>query len=364
MATTPESGISNRARGVRGLSLLLSSIQVYGIAIFLSFGVIATISAILGYPVFEVLETLVFSSFRSFAGLKSTIKVSIPLLFTTYAFSIPFKIKFFNIGAWGQMLLGGAMTAVVGLLLADWNLPSVVMIPLLVLTAILAGGVFALIAAYLKADYDINPIVSTIMLNYVALQCVAFFCTARGFTDPKGGHPQTMLLPSSAALGFISGIPYSLLLAVLAVLLVSVLINRTRLGYEINAIGYNPVAAQSYGIDFRKTIMLTFFFGGALAGLGGGLEVLNIHNRLLVGFADISGVNFGPLGVLAALVVAGNPMAVPVASFFMSVLLVGADRLQRTMQVPVELVFLLQAVIVLSVLIVQRWLGERTNRKG
>ena len=337
----------------------LPGLKVYGIALSISFGVIAVVSAILGYSVPEVLRTLVFSSFRSFAGLKSTIKISIPLLFTTYAFSIPFKIKFFNIGAWGQMLFGGAMTAVVALLLADWNLPSVGLIPLLILTAILAGGAFALIAAYLKADYDINPIVSTIMLNYVAFQFVGLICTTRGLMDPIGGHPQTKFLPSNAVLGFVSGIPHSLLLAALAVLVVSVLINRTRLGYEINAIGYNPLAAQSYGIDFRKTLMLTFFFGGALAGLGGGLEVLNNHNRLLVGFADISGLNFGALGILAALVVAGNPMAVPFASFFMCVLLVGADRLQRTMQVPVELVFLLQAIIVLLIVITRTKLSAK-----
>jgi simple sugar transport system permease protein len=177
--------------------------------------------------------------------------------------------------------------------------------------------------------------------------------------DPIGGHPQTKFLPSSAVLGFLGGIPYSLLVAALAVLVVSVLINRTRLGYEINAIGYNPVAAQSYGIDFRKTLMLTFFFGGALGGLGGGLEVLNNHNRLLVGFADISGLNFGALGILASLVVAGSPMAVPFASFFMCVLLVGADRLQRTMQVPVELVFLLQAITVLLIVITRAKLSAK-----
>jgi simple sugar transport system permease protein len=359
MALTPEAGNSARSWGARTLSAALPGIKVYGIALSISFAVIAAVSAALGYSVPEVLRTLVFSSFRSFAGLKSTIKITIPLLFATYCFSIPFKIKFFNIGPWGQMLMGGAMTAVVALLLADWNLPSAVLIPLLLLTAILAGGAFALIAAYLKADYDINPIVSTIMLNYVAFQIVNLICTARQFMDPIGGHPQTKFLPPNAVLGFMAGIPYSILVAALAVFVVSVLINRTRLGYEINAIGYNPVAAQSYGIDFRRTLMLTFFIGGGLGGLGGGLEVLNNHNRLLVGFADISGLNFGALGILAALVVAGNPMAVPFASFFMCVLLVGADRLQRTMQVPVELVFLLQAIMVLLIVIIRTKLSAK-----
>ncbi len=351
MATTSKTAASAGSGGVSILSRALPGLKVYGIALSVSFGVIAVISVILGYSVPEVLRTLLFSSFRSFSGLKSTLKIAIPLLFTTYAFFIPAKMRLYNVGAWGQMLLGGAMAAVVALLLADWNLPSVLLIPLLLLTAMLAGAVLAWVAAYLKARYDINPIVSTIMLNFVAIQTVSLICTARGFMDPAGGHPQTKLLPPNATLGFLAGVPYSIVLAVLVILIVSVLINRTRLGYEINAIGYNRVAAQSYGIDFNKTIMLSFFIGGALAGLGGGLEIMNIHNRLLVGFGDISGLEFGALGILATLVVGENPLAVPVSCFLMSALLVGADRLQRTMQVPVELVFLLQAMIVLLIVI-------------
>ena len=87
--------------------------------------------------------------------------------------------------------------------------------------------------------------------------------------------------------------------------------------------------------------------------MGGALEVINIHGRLLVGFAHTSGANYGALGVLTALVVAGSPLGVPASSFLMSVLLVGADRLQRTMQIPVELVFLCQAIIVLFIVIIR-----------
>jgi ABC-type uncharacterized transport system permease subunit len=313
--------------------------------------VIAAISALLGYPILKVLKTLVWSSFRSFAGFKATIRVAIPLVFTAYAFAIPFKIKFFNVGGWGQMLFGAGMTGVAGLLMAGLHLPAAVMLPALLLTAILAGGLYGLMAGYLKAEFDINPIVSAIMLNYVGFQFVGFICAAPRFLDPRGGHPQTMPLPEGASLGFVAGVPHSLIAAVLLIVFMQVLMGRTTLGYQINAVGYNAEAAQAFGIDFRKTIMATFFIGGACAGLGGGLEIMNIHNRLLVGFADIGGANFGVLGVLAALVVAGRPLAVPLSAFLMSVLLVGADRLQRTMQIPVELVFLLQAIIVLSVVI-------------
>jgi ABC-type uncharacterized transport system permease subunit len=113
------------------------------------------------------------------------------------------------------MLLGGAMAAVVALLLADWNLPSVVLIPLLLLTAILAGAAASAGRRLLEGPYDINPIVSTIMLNFVAIQSVSLICTARGFMDPTGGTPRRRSCRQCDA--GLRGIPYSILLAALTI---------------------------------------------------------------------------------------------------------------------------------------------------
>jgi ABC-type uncharacterized transport system permease subunit len=218
----------------------------------------------------------------------------------------------------------------------------------------LAGGLFALTAGWLQARHDINPIISTIMLNYVALQLVNFVATTVPFKDPLEGHPITLPLPAAATLGFFGDIPHAAVFAALAVAFVTILLRRTRLGYEITAVGHNLVAAETFGIDFARTIMLAFFIGGALAGLGGCLEVINIHGKLIDGFARTSGAQYGIFGILTSLVVAGNPAAVPVAAFLMSLLLVGADALQRTMQIPVELVFLAQALIVLFIVTVRQ----------
>jgi ABC-type uncharacterized transport system permease subunit len=330
---------------------ILRSASIYAIAIFGAIGVISGFSSLIGYDILKVIKTLVFSSFRSASGFETTIRVTIPLIFTTYAFALPFKIKFFNTGGWGQMLFGGAVTAVVGISFVKAWYPIHLAIPILVLTGILAGGFFGLIAGYLKAYYDINPIVSTIMLNYVAVHFVSFICTTPPFIDPRGGHPQTVLLPKCATLGYFGGIPHSVIIAAGAVGFMFLLLTRTKLGYEITAVGHNMIAAQSFGIDFKKTIMKTFFIGGAFSGLGGALEVMNIHGRLLVGFAEMTGANYGALGVLTALIVGGSPLGVPISSFSMSILLVGADRLQRTLQVPGELVFLTLAIVVLLVVI-------------
>ncbi len=352
-AATDNSATRRRASGLR------QGLMIYGLSIAIAFGFILFLLAALGYDVGRAFTTLIGTSFRSAFGFRETIKKTVPLIFTTYAFTIPFMIKFFNIGGWGQMLFGGTVVTVVGLALAPLGLPGIVLIPLLLIVGMAAGSALALIAGYLKADHDINPIISTIMLNFVAAQFVNFVATAGPFKDPTEGHPITLPLPDSATLGFWWGIPHSIVAAAVAAVVVFTIMQRTRLGYEIRAVGYNQDAAQTYGINFRRTIILTFVLGGALGGMGGTFEVLNIHGKLIEGFAKTSGAQYGILGILTSLVVGGNPSAVPLAAFLMSVLLVGADSLQRTMQVPVELVFVSQAVIVLVVVVLRSRLTGR-----
>jgi simple sugar transport system permease protein len=342
-------------------STIIRNVSVYIFSILLAIGIMAIIVLLFGFNVSKVLKTLLTSSFRTSFGFQETIKKTIPLIFTTFAFTLPFRIKFFNIGGWGQMLFGATIVTVVGLTISKSGvtLPAYIMIPLLIVVGILAGGFFGLIAGSLTAKYNINPIISTIMLNFVAVQFLNFIATNPYFKDPLEGHPITLPLPKSATLGFFGGIPTSVIFAVISVFFVYILIKKTRLGYEINAIGYNLDAAKTYGINFPRIIILTFFIAGALAGLAGTFEVMNIHKKLVEGFASTSGAQYGTFGVLTSLIVAGNPIGVPVAAFFMSVLLVGADALQRTMQVPVELVFLSQALIVLFVVIIRQRFERR-----
>jgi len=343
------------------VSSILRSFAIYGSAVILALGVISIFVAVLGYNVLEALYTLLTTSFRSSFGFSETVKKTIPLLFATYAFTIPFMIKFFNIGGWGQMLFGGTMTVVVGLTLTPLGLPAIIMVPLLLIVGIIAGGLFGLLAGFLKAKYEINPIISTIMLNFIAYQFVNFIATSNTFGDSNEGHPITLKLSESSLIGYFGEIPASVILAFLAIVFVYFVMKKTKLGFEITAVGHNLVSAQTYGIDFKKTIMVAFFIGGALGGLGGSLEMMNIHGKLIEGFAKTSGAQYGVFGILTSLVVAGNPLAVPIAAFFMSVLLVGADSLQRTMQVPVEIVFLSQAIIVLFIVIIREKFGKENK---
>ncbi len=344
----------------------LTGLAVYAAAAALALALVGVLLAALGTNVPRALRTLLLTSFRSAFGFQETIKKMVPLTFATYAFAIPFTIRLFNIGAVGQMTIGGtaATAAALGLMLAGVRLPAVVMVPLVAATGAAAGGLLALVAGWLRARHDVNPIVSTIMLNFVAGLLINYVATAPGFKDPMEGHPITIPLPESALLGSVAGIPVSLLAAAATVVLVAVLLNHTARGYEIRAVGHNPAAAETYGVDFRATLLFAFFAAGAIAGLGGALEIMNVHGRLIDGFTSTSGAQYGIFGILTALVVAGNPLAIPVSSFLMSVLLVGADSLQRTMRVPVEIVFLTQALVVAFVVTIRQVVASRRPAAG
>lgn len=334
-------------------------VLIYLGALGIAFAVLALIVALMGFDVLRAFAYLLSASFRSLFGFQETIKKTIPLIFTTYAFSIPFMIKFFNIGGWGQMMMGGTIAAVVGLSLAPFGLPVGVLLPLVLIVGVLAGGLYGTAAGALKARWDINPIISTIMLNFVAQYFLNFIATSKPFKDPSEGYPITIPLPPQATLGFIGGFPVSFIFALAAIAFMIFFLNYTRSGYEIRAVGYNQQAAETYGIPFSRTILKSFFLGGALAGLGGTLEIVNIQGKLIEGFATTSGAQYGIFGILTCLIVQGNPIGIPFAAFFMSVLLVGADSLQRTMQIPVELVFLAQGIIVLFIVSFREFMNAK-----
>ena len=329
---------------------LIRSLLVYVVALAIAFGVISLIILLLGFDVTLALSTLLTTTFRSSFGFQETLKKTITLVFTTYAFAIPFWIKYFNIGGVGQMMVGGVAASIVGLILSTAGIHPAFALFVMILAGILAGAFYAGIAGYLQAKYSINTIVSTIMLNFVAVLIVNYFSTTAPWRDPIAGHPMTIRLPVEYTLGKINGVvPFSLIFAFLTIIIVCLLLHKTKLGFEIKAVGFNLNAAKTYGINYGKTIIMTFMLAGSLSGLGGALEVLTVHGRLVEGFELTSGAQYGIFGILTALVAAGNPLGIPFSAFLMSVLLVGADALQRTMEIPVEMVFLTQAIIVLLI---------------
>lgn len=335
------------------------TVKPYLVAIAISFGLMGIVIGALGYSVPRAFQTLLLKPFASRLGFTETLNKFVPITLCAYAFAVPFRIRFFNIGGWGQMSIGAAGTTIVGLAMVKLDVPSAVMISFLLATAMLCGAVFAAIAGALEAYCNINPIISTIMLNYIAIHFVNLVTTTHPWTDPLTGHPTTKALPHASWLPEVfPGLPSGIIIVALVIVAVYFVMNRTVLGYEIKATGYSLSAARVHGINVERTLLVTFLLGGAMAGLAGGIEVLGVHRRLLEGFTLTSGAHYGLFGVLAALICDGDPLGVPVSALFISALLVGADAMQRTMQVPVEMVFLAQGLVVLLLVALRKRTGK------
>jgi len=301
--------------GFQAASIAILAILV-ALALFSLIFILAGINPFLAYK-----ELFSYAFFNPF-GLPLTINRFIFLLLCTYAFIIPFRAGLWNIGMSGQLYVGAL--AVYAVLLAfgvnkfDSIVPSaLVLIPLMLIAAALGGAAIGSIAGFLKGKYNINEIVVTMMLNFMAFWLVSFMIKDGGPFMNAGGRGESFDLPDSLRAPLIGDIPFTIFIALGIGVLLYYMFARTRIGYQIKAYGLNPAAAQYAGISKLYIPILVFAMGGALAGLAG------YHY-----FGAVPGVYkiarnyglFGDLafyGIICGLISQGNPIAsIPVALLF------------------------------------------------
>lgn len=319
----------------------------YLLAVVAAFAVAGIFIGLMGFNVFDAYRTILWTSFKSKNGFIQTLLKFVPLVLMALAFTIPFKAGKFNIGGEGQLILGATGAAATGILLADS--PMLLLLPLVLIVGLLCGALWAMIAAWLLYRFNIHEILSTVLLNFVSFQVLDYVATEI-WRDPIAGHPTTVAIGDGGVLPRLINSPplhSGLILVVVVAILAYVLTDRTALGYELVATGANPRAAQIYGINTRSLFLLSLVLGGAMAGLAGAIEVAGVHRRLIEGLQS----NFLALGIIIGLIAKGDHLVVPFIAFFIAVLEVGASAMQRTMAIPVEMVFIVEALILISVLL-------------
>ncbi len=286
-----------------------------------------------------------------FYNVSELLVKAVPLIFTGLSVSVAFRMLFWNIGAEGQLVMGGIATAAVALFLPDllpW-IPQTpwVYLPLMIIAAILAGAFWALIPALLKAYLRVNEIITTLMFNYIAILWYQFLFTT-SWKDPEGfGFPGSAEIAQFAWLPRFSGrLHYGLLLALVAAVLVWLIMGRMRWGYEIRLIGENSRAANYAGVSIIRNIILVMLLSGGLAAMAGFVEVAAISHRLQHGLA----VGYGFTGIIVAWLGRLNPFGVVIVAFLLSALIVGGEQIQITMGLPASVSGVLQGAILLFVL--------------
>lgn len=301
---------------------------------------------VFGINPLEAYQVMIKGSLGSGYAISETLVKAIPLMFTGLGVAIAFRMLFWNIGAEGQLAWGGIAAAFVALYLSDY-LPPFTLIPLMMLLAIIAGALWALIPAVLKATIGVNEILTTLMMNYIAILMVEYLYLGP-WRDPEGyGFPGTALFPEAAWLPRLTGrVHIGLFFAILAAALVWFILSRTRWGYEIRVIGENPRAARYSGMSIARNIVLVMLLSGGLAGLAGMAEVSGIAHRLYQGLT----VGHGYTAIIVAWLAALNPWGVLLVAFLMAALLVGGDQMQIALGLPAAVAGVLQGAILFFVL--------------
>lgn len=357
--SSERSGFARRWDASRLVSTLL---PVLATLLALAFG--GVLLLILGVNPLTAYGSLFRGAFGTVSGLTQTLSKATPLLLVGLGICIAFRGGVINIGGEGQIIIGAVSAAAVAL---AWpTLPGVLLIPLTLGAGVLGGAVWGGIAGVLKARFGVNEILSTVMLNAIALQLMNYLL--RGpMLDPAQiaagtNIAQSATLPDQVWL--LRLVPRTLLhvgliLAIILAVLVFMFLWRTTIGYRIRAVGLNPSAARYAGIPVRRYMALALILSGAFAGLAGAVEVTGVHHRMIEGLSG----GYGFSGIVAALFGKLHPLGAIPASIIFGGLLVGADKMQRTVQVPSSLVVAINGLIVLFVVASDFFVQRRARKR-
>jgi simple sugar transport system permease protein len=295
-----------------------------------------------GYSPIEAYKNILIGAFGSKFAIAETLLKTTPLIFTGLAVAVAAQAGLFNIGAEGQLLVGALAAAMVAA--QDWGLPPLVH-PLLALGAgFLFGGLWGGIAGVIKARFGAHEVIVTIMLNYIAALLTSYLVTYPW--KAEGMVPQTNPVVPSAALAHLlrgSQLSTGIFIALIATVAIAWLVRKTVFGYEMRAVGYNPSASHTAGIRSLAIGTLAIALGGALAGVGGGVEVLGVHGRFIQGFSP----GFGFDGIAVAVLANNQPALVPLTALLFGVLRAGGAYLERSTSIPGDFAVVIQGLVIL-----------------
>jgi ABC-type uncharacterized transport system permease subunit len=353
----------DRSKLIRFLNRTIDALlPLLAVPVAFVFGAVMILA--LGANPLDAYGALVTGAFGDVSGITQTLAKATPLLLVGIGICIAFRGGVINIGGEGQLLVGALATTALAVSFHD--APGIILLPLCLVIGTLAGAIWGGIPGILKARLGVNEILSTVMMNAIAVQLGNYLL--RGpLIDPKEIElgtriAQSALLPRSVWLPKL--VPSTLLnagaiIAVVMAILVYIFLWRTTLGYRIRAVGLNPNASRFAGIRVPFYQALSLVLGGAFAGLAGAIEVMGVQHRMLEGLSG----GYGFTGIVAALFGSLHPLGAIPASILFGSLLVGADKMQRAVQVPSALISSLLGLVVLLVVGSKFWSVRRARRR-
>ena len=305
----------------------------------------AILMLVMGYDPIIAYENLFKGGLSSLDKIGKTIAFATPLMLTGLSVAFAFRTGLFNIGTPGQMLIGGFVASVIGLKV---SLPSYLLLPLMILAGMAAGALCGAIPGILKAKFNVHEVVSSIMMNWIVLYFTQY--TIQGHF--KGGTEDvSKKLSDSATLradwltnlfGGTDGLSMGIFLALIAALVIWFILNKTTLGYELKAVGFNKFGAEYAGMSVNKNVVVSMMIAGALAGLAGVTKYAGFSDCIVTGVMPPEGFN----GLAVALLGANTPIGVILSALFFGILSAGKGAMAVWANVPEELASTIMATII------------------
>ncbi|MBR9883911.1 MAG: ABC transporter permease [Oceanospirillales bacterium] len=307
----------------------------------------AILFALLGQDPAEALHTLLIMPVSDLYGVAELFVKAAPILLCAIGLSVVFKAKVWNIGAEGQLLMGGLIGSACALQLLDAE--GVWVLPLVLLSGMVGGALWALLAAWLKTYFNANEILTTIMLNYIALNLL-IWAVHGPLKDPDGfNFPESAMFSDSALLPtLIDGtrIHYGMMFALFAVVVVWVLLSRSFLGFQIKVLGLDASAARLAGFREKRLVWIAMLISGALAGLAGVGEVSGPLGQLVPQISP----GYGYAAIIVAFLGRLHPVGILLATLLMALIYMGGEMAQINLGLPIALTGLFQGMLLFYLL--------------
>ncbi len=335
------------------------TIPLLSLFIGILFGALAIV--VVGINPYAVYKSLFVNAFGSFYAFSETLVAATPLMLITAGLILVFRMGIWNIGAYGQYIMGAIFSSYFAIFLPP-NISKPLMLSLMFISGAAGGAIWAIIPAILKVFWEVNEVITTLLLNYIALYILKFLMYGPWKNPKSYGFPLSKPFPSSAQLPILfehTRINLGLAFALLSVIVIWFIIKKTKFGYEVRVIGNNPTTAKYAGISVGKNIIIAMAISGALAGIAGMVQTSGIIHFLQVKI----NANYGYTSIIVAWISYLNPALCLLSSILFGGLESGGYSIQISMRVSYGIVGLIESIALFSIVGAQIFLNYKLRWK-
>ncbi len=313
-------------------------------AIILALVSVAFFILLLGHNPLSVYISMIEGAFGSIYRITETIRKAIPLIITSLGISLAFRLKFWNIGAEGQIMMGAFGATFCALNFS--SLPPFILLPLMGLASIICGGIWGAIPAYFRAMFRTNETIFTLMMNYIALKWLTYLQYGP-WKDPGAlGFPKIPGFSSNAILPSVFGLHIGWIIAMILIIIMHVFVNHTKRGYEINVVGESENTGRYAGMNVKFIIIYTIFISGGLCGLTGMIEASGVNKTLSVEITR----GVGYTAIITSWLSSLRAPVIGLVCILFAAMIQGGTFIQMAFQIPQSAAQILQGMILFFVL--------------